>query len=61
MYKCVHGFPPKLLFDMIMLTSEVNETNTRIQIQLMFIYLNLMFNVIEKSFKYVGGKVWDGA
>ncbi len=29
MYKCVHGFAPKLLCDMIVMASDVNVRNTR--------------------------------
>ncbi len=29
MYKCVHGFAPKLLCDMIVMASDINERNTR--------------------------------
>ncbi len=29
MYKCVHGFAAKLLCDMFVITSDVNERNTK--------------------------------
>ncbi len=43
MYKCVHGFAPKLLCDMIVMASDVNVT-LEIQIHLMFIYQSLILN-----------------
>ncbi len=47
MYKCVLGFAPKLLCDMIVMASDVNVRNTKIQIHLMFIYQSLILNATE--------------
>ncbi len=46
MYKCVHGFAPKLLCHMILMVSDVNEKTQEISIHLMRIYLSPLLYAI---------------
>ncbi len=54
MFKCVHGFALKLLCDMIVMASDVYETNTRNTNS-----HNLMLNAVE-NLNYADAKVWTG-
>ncbi len=45
--KCVNGFAPKLLCDMIVMASDVNVGTLEIQIYLMFIYQSQLLNATE--------------
>lgn len=60
MYKCVHGLAPKLLCDMIDMTSDVNERVTRNSMSLNVYVPKPNVECYRKSFKYAGGKVWNG-
>ncbi len=54
MYKCVHGFTPKLLCDMIVMTSDVNVRNTRNTDSLNIYIPKPNIECYRKSFKYAG-------
>ncbi len=69
MFKCVHGFALKVLCDIIVMASDVNERNIR-NIDLLTLYVsksniestkNLlnMQVVYQNVFKYTGGKIWN--
>ena len=59
MYKCVHGFAPKLLCDMIVMASDVNDRVTRNTSSLNVYIPKPNVECYRKSFKYAGGKVWN--
>ncbi len=58
MYKCVHGFAPKLLCDMIVMASDVNVRNTRNTDSLNVCIPKPNIECYRKSFKYAGGKIY---
>ncbi len=56
MYKCVDGFAPKLLCDMIVMASVVNERNTR-NVGSPNVHISKPnVECFRKSFKYAGYK-----
>ncbi len=59
MYKCVHGFAPKLLCDMIVMASDVNVGNTRNTDSLNIYIPKPNIECYQTSFKYSGGKIWN--
>ncbi len=59
MYKCVHGFVPKLLCDMIIMTSDVNVRNTRNTDSLIVYMPKSNTECYRKLFKYAGGTIWN--
>ncbi len=59
MYKCVHGFAPTLVSDMIVMASDVNERNSRITDSLNVYIPKPNIEYYRKSFKYAGGKIWN--
>ncbi len=59
MYKCVHGFAPKLLCDLIVMASDVNVRNTRNTDSLNVYIPKANIECYRKSFKYAGGKIWN--
>ncbi len=59
MYKCVHGFAPKLLCDMIVMAFDVNVKNTRNTDSLNVYIPKPKIECYRKSFKYAGGKIWN--
>ncbi len=59
MYKCVQGFAPKLLWDMIVMASDVNVGSTRNTDSLNVYIPKPNIEFYRKSFKYAGGKIWN--
>ncbi len=58
-YKCVNGFAPKLLCDIIVMASYVNERNTR-NTDSLNVYIPKPNNeCYRKYFKHAGGKIWN--
>ncbi len=59
MYKCVDGFAPKLLCDMIVMASDVNVRTTRNTDSLNVYIPKPNIECYQKSFKCAGGKIWN--
>ncbi len=57
MYKCVDGFAPKLVCDMIVMASDVNVRNTRNTYSLNVYIPKPNIECYRKSVKYVDGKI----
>ncbi len=59
MYKCVHGFAPKVLCDMIVMAPDVNVRNTRNTDSLNVYIAKPNIECYWKSFKCADGKFWN--
>ncbi len=57
MYKCVHGFAPKLLCEMIVMASDVNLRKTRNTDSFNVYIPKPNLECYRESFKYAGGKI----
>ncbi len=59
MYKCGHGFDPKLLCDIIVMSFGVNVKNNRNTHSLNVYISKPNIECHRKSFKYAGDKIWN--
>ncbi len=59
MYKCVHGFTPKLLYDMIVMCSDVNVRKTSNTDSVNVYIPGTNIECYQKKIKYAAGKIWN--